>query len=653
MRKAWLLVVGMMLMSLLPIGPAMAADPKITFLNPSGYSTTMTISDKPDRDSLVHLVAWVQAVPANPLVEFEIQPAVGNAITLDGERASDDTWEAFAGVSGLTDGTYTLRAILYSNLTEAASTTQDVSLTRNDPVPPPAADTVELTYPPNATSLGFSNITGKRPAALLEAVVSDGTDQVRALYTTTAPGLAPNWISCGAEAVPSTGQNVTVRCTLAENTAFQSVTAVAVVANNTPVPSDPSPFADATGDAHRVSPYSQVPTSVSVTPETVRVDPGACVLLTARVRDQSGRSIAAANVDVHVVGPNDQIRFGTIQRTTSPTASQLTSGFQAPDKSHVSSQDGIDCGNEERAGRQGDHNIPGANDPQHIESTTGSDDEGKFFFALFSDSSGGSVVTTFVDNDDDDVLDANEATGGARIGWGQDAPAPTTELFFDPRSSAGTSGDCQRIVLAVKRAGNALPNVNVDIHASGPDSTIAFCTPSDGTIGRAPDQNHVGNADDETTRHVEGETNTAGQFIFGVVSGSGGTTNLLGWLDELDDDIQTAGEPIANASVQWDISGARTISIRSNKSSVPAGHKVNISGSIDGAGACESEQKVRLMARRLNATRFQRVTSTVTDASGDYLFQVLVKRSKKYKTVAPAAEVCDVARSRAITVRAT
>jgi hypothetical protein len=650
-----------MVLSILPFSSAQAADPKIRFLNPSGYSPTLVVSDKPDKDASVHLVAWVQDVPANPLVEFEIQPPVGTAITVDASRVGPDTWEAFASVSSLTDGTYTLRATLYANFTgpgtgtEADSTSQEVQLTRNDPVPPPAAETVEMSYPPNGAPLGFSNITGKRSAALIDVIVSEGTDQVRALYSVSPPGTAPTWVACGFKRI-ETGLSATVRCTLEATAGIQQVSAVAVVANNTPPPSEPTPVADGTGDAHRVSPYVQSPTSVSITPETVRVEPGSCLLLSARAGDQFLRPIAAANLDIHAVGPDDHVRFGTIQRTTSPTAERLTTAYQAPDKGHVSFRDGIDCGREsEPVGKQGDHNIPGpgADDPQHIESTTGTDDEGKFYFALHSDSQGGTNVTAYVDVDDDDVLDASEGTGGARIGWGQDAPSPTTELFFDPKTSAGTSGDCQKVTLAVKRGGNALAGVNVDVHASGPDSTVTFCTPTEASVTRDPDQNHTGNMDNETTKHAEGETNSAGQLIFGVASGSSGTTELLAWIDDLDDDVQTSGEQSASGSVQWDISGRRSLSIATSKGSVRKGRSVQISGTIDGASACEASQVVRLKARRTSGGSFRTVSSTLTDASGKYVFRVVVKVSKKYKTVAPAADVCEKAISRTITIRAT
>lgn len=638
--------------ALLPLGVARAADAQINFLNPSGYSPTITISDKADKDQAIHLVAWVSSVPASPIVEFEMQPTVGVAITLDATRVGNDTWETFASVTNMADGTYTLRAILYSNLSESDSAEQQVTLNRTD-VPPPPAETVEMSHPTNGGSLGFFTPAGKRTTTMIDTVASEGAEQVRALYTTSAPGTVPTWVACGAKS-SLTEKTPSVRCTLATGVSGSQVTAVAVVANNTPPPSEPNPVADDSGDAHRIIPYVQKPTDVDVAPETGRSDVAKCILLSATFTDQFLQPIAGANVDVHAVGPSDQVRFGTIARATSPTAPVLTSAFQAPDKGHVAQQDGIDCGGRnDPAGRQGDHNVPGGNDPQHIESTTGTDDDGKFIFALYSDSNGGTNVTVYMDEDDDDVLDASEASGGARIGWGQDAPEPTTELFFDPRTSAATSGECVRVVLVAKRGGNALLNTNVDVHASGPDASVTFCTPADASVSRPPDQAHTGNADDADTRHVEGETNNLGQFIFGVTATSSGTTELVGWIDSPDDDLQSTGETTATGLIQWDISGQRTISIASNKSAVRSGRRVQITGAIDGAPACETTQVVNLQRKRVSGGRFKTFMTTTTDAEGGYLFSVQVKASKKYRVLAPAADPCVAAQSRSITVRAT
>lgn len=651
-----------MLATLAPALPARAA-PKIEFLNPSGYSpgATATMSDKADRDGAYHLVAWVSEVPANPFVEFEFTSATGFPnITIEATRVGNDTWEAFFSLSGIDDGQYILRAILYENFTgpgtgsDVAIAEQNVTVDASEVPPPGPANTVEMTYPDDGGALGFFNPKGKPVNFLVDGIASVMTDQVRVLYTTTAPGSAPAWTVCGFAQVPS-DFIVGARCTLAEGTGGSAVTAVAMVANETPAPADPSDVADATGDAHRVAPYAQSPTRLTISPDTLEAEPGTtgtCPTFIANVHDQDGRPIAAANIDVHATEPDDQIQFGVIRRTTSPEAGVLTSGFQAPDNAHVSKRAARNCGNEEPEEEQGDHNIPGADDPQHIESTAGTNNQGDFTFALWSATAGPTHVDAWADVNDDDVQQASEVGGGARIGWGQPPPAPSRTILLEPVSTTAATGSCQRMVLAAKEGGNPLVSANVDVHASGPNETIAFCSPgSDASTGRAPDQgSHVGDADDAQTRHLEGETDSSGRFIFGVTASSEGTTAVTGWIDSTDDDV-LSGEPARNAEVKWTISGDRSISIASSRARVRKGRRVTISGRIDGAAVCEADQRVRLRAKPLSGGRFRTIASTSSDASGSYSFRVKVRKSKRYFTVAPADGACEKAASRRIVVR--
>ena len=648
LRSKALVIVGVLVASVLSATPALAA-PQIRFLNPSNYTTPITISDKEDGDSTVHLVAWVKEVPANPLVEFEIQATAGNPITIDAFRASDDTWEADLSVASLTDGSYTLRARLYANVVgpgtgqEIAVTEQTVSLNRSSLPPPPAADTVELTSPTNGGQLPYFAPKGKATNALLRAITSEDVPQVRAFYTVSAPGNDPTWVSCGSAAV--TDRLATVRCTLEDGVNGAQVTAVAVVANTTPTPATPSPFADATGDAHRVMPTAQIPTSIEVTPPTVTAEKSACQTLVATLRDQVGRVIAGANVDVHATGPDDQIRFGSISNTTS--------AFQAPDSGHVSQRAARNCANGENSGFQGDHNIPGADDPQHIESTAGTSNAGQFTFALYSDTGVTTEVVAWADVNDDDASQATETSGGARVGWGAPPEPATPTLTLEPRSASSSSGTCERFVAAARQGGSPLAGRNVDVHITGPGAGVTFCTPEGGSSTRAPDQgSHVGDSDGGTTKHAEGETDASGNLVFGVVSLDAGTTQLTVWLDTSDNDVLESGEPSQAGTIEWVISGDRTIGIDSNRRKVRKGRFVKIFGSIDGAPACEAQQTVKLKSKRLRGGRFATIRSKSTDSEGDYSFRVRVRKSKKYRTVAPTSGACRRAASRTITVRA-
>lgn len=638
--------------SLLPLTSAGAqAGPNIEFLSPSGYTTNVNISDKADDDASVHLVAWVAAVPTNPLVEFEISSATSGASTIDAQRAGNDSWEASLQVSSLADGQYTLRATLFKDFTgpgtgtEVDTVTRVVTLNRSDIPPPPPSNTVEITYPENGSALGTHTPKGKRVTAVIDAVASTGTRQIRVLYTTTAPGNAPEWVACGFGRVAE-DRSARARCTLEEGTTGAQVTAVAAVANETPPPAEPNAVADATGDAHRVIPYEQRADEIRLNPETIIGDPSNCVTFTATVLDQSNRPIAGTNVDVHVTGPDDQIRFGNIV--------DVTGDFQAPDKGHVSgSRPAIRCSDKTNQGTQGDHNIPGSDDPQHIESISGTTNSGGFTFTLYSTAVGGTQINVWFDGDDDDTQQPAEISGGARMGWGEAPPPATREIFLEPTSSTAETGTCKRVEMVGKISGNPMAGQNVDVHITGPDESVTFCVPPDGSTARSPDGGtHTGNADDATTRHLEGEMDSAGRFVFGVTTTSQGSTTLLVWADTLDDDTKGTDEASRSGDIAWTLSGDRTISIQSNKSTANKGSKARITGQIDGSSACESGQAVKLKAKRLNRGKFRTVSSTTTDSAGSYKFNVVVRFSKKYRAVAPAAGACEKASSRVITIRA-
>jgi hypothetical protein len=636
--------------TLLPLTSVRAqAGPNIEFVNPSGYTSSLNISDKSDADGAVHLVAWVGPVPANPFVEFEISSATATT-TLDGERGSNDTWEVDLQVASLTDGQYTLRARLFKDFSPGTTATEvdvverTVTLNRSEIPPPSPSNTVEMTYPNNGGPFGVHMPKGKRANGLIDVIASEGTRQVRALYSTTAPGNPPTWTDCGSAAV-ATDRTARVRCTLAEEATASQVTAVAVVANDTPPPAGANPVADATGDAHRVLSYAQLVKNIDINPESIIGDPDSCVTFTATATDQSNRPVAAANLDVHAVGPDDQLRFGNV--------TDVTSEFQAPDKAHVAGpRAAINCANKANQGTQGDHNIPGADDPQHIESVAGTSNVGQFVFALHSLPTGGTRIDVWSDGEDDDVQQPAETSVGARLGWGEPPPQAEREIFLEPVRSTAEAGACQRIEMLGKLSGSPMAGQNVDVHITGPDETVSYCLPPDASSGTAPNGGtHTGNADDATTRHLEGVLDGNGRFVFGVTSATEGTTSIVTWADTLEDDIKGTDEASGIGDVGWTLSGDRSISIQSNKSTARKGSRVRISGSIDGSTACESDQVVKLKAKRLNRGRFRTISSTTTDSDGSYLFTPIIRISKKYRTVAPVAGACEKASSRVITIR--
>jgi hypothetical protein len=299
--------------ALLPAGPARAAS-AIRFLNPSKLTDTSTLrlSDKADNDTAYHLVAWVQQVPPSPLVEFELQATGENAQTITATRVgSSDTWEAFFDIpSSDSDGPYDLRARLYSGSSEVDNTEAKVTVTNATTPAPTAAETIEITYPGDGGTFGFFTPKGKLANGVVAVKASSGTRQARIFYTQSDPGNDPTWKLCGVGSVNQTSFVARVRCELKEGDAPSSVSALAAVANRTPSQTEPSAGLDDTTDAHRIVPYVQQPTSISVAPQAQSVNPDKCTpLIVATVLDQAGQPISQANVDVHAVGPSDQLRF--------------------------------------------------------------------------------------------------------------------------------------------------------------------------------------------------------------------------------------------------------------------------------------------------------------------------------------------------------
>lgn len=646
-----LIAAASLVAALLPVSSARAAA-AIEFINPSQYRTTtaMQLSDVGDNDAAYHLVAWVKEVPSSPLVEFEIQATNENPQTINASRVgSSDTWEAFWEIpNNNTDGPYILRARLYSGGTEVANDEKTVTINQSDVPPPPAAQTAEILFPANGGSFGFFTPKGKATNGVIVAKASAGASQVVGFYTQSDPGEPVVWESCGAGAVAATTFIARVRCTLDDGDTPASVTAVAAVANRTPRQTDANPSLDETGDAHRVFPYVQQPSRFTFTPSATSADPNSCTqLLTGTLLDQSGQPIANANVDAHAVGPSDQLRFGLIDADTDTTP------FQPPDKGHISTEFAIDCGNEDNEGTQGEHNVPGGDDVKHIETTPagGTNNAGGFLFALYADEAGATVVTLFADVDDDDVQGASEAAGGTRIGWGQPPPPPVTQVSLLPSTSSPTAGHCQKITLSLTEDGVPLTGRNVDVHATGP-GPLEFCDAGSG-VPRAPDQGgHVDYQHAEGGIHGEAETNSSGQFVFGVRSGTTGSTSLSGWMDRTDDDVQGGDEPGGTGQINWQESGQRSISLRSSKSSVSAGSRVRLSGHISGDDGCTDAQTVKLKARPKGSRKFKGAGTATTDSNGDYGLRKRVSKTTTYRAVTPRNGACVKAKSGTVTVKA-
>ena len=649
MRKTIVLSAVALMVGLLPI-PSAKAAPAIQLLNPSGYSgASPEMSTKNDVDGAYHFVAWVPTMPPNAIVEFEVQTAAGNSLrTIDSQRVGIDTFEAFDNLSNLLDGTYQIAALLYSNGEQVSEGIDRQTVTLRNSVG--QVESAELLHPTNGGALGFFTPKSGRPRAMVDVRTSEGAQQARVLLTTSRPGAEPQWTQCGSAAADDTGF-ARVRCTLPEGMNAAAVTAVAAAANQTPPPGPAQQAADDSGDAHRVTVYDAIPTTVNVDPEAVQATVSECKKFSVTVLDQLSRPLSAVNVDIHAVGPSDQLQFGS-------SADVDAMDFQAPNDGPHSSEAARQCTRIAPERRQGDTNRIGANDEKHIESlitgvtNPGTSNNGVFTFNLYSDVIGGTQVVAFADVNDDDLQQPSEASGGARVGWGQEPPAAAKQVFLDPSSGSATVGSCQRFVFTVKEGGSPASGQNADVHISSTETTPTFCSPSDATGTRTPDQGeHVTGVHGDGSRHIEGELDVQGRMIFGVTAPSEGRVVVQAWVDESDDDTFTSGEPTAGGAVTFGVSGDRQISLQSSRSAVPKGRRARLYGAIDGAPSCEGGQTVKLRSR-VPGSRFRTIGQTTTTSSGEYAFRVRVTKTKDYKTLAPRAGVCDKATSRAVRVRA-
>jgi hypothetical protein len=407
----------------------------INFLNPSGHSEEL--SDQGDGSTgetadSYHLVAWVNQLPPNATVEFRYNDPNQNnnetTIGLATQTAIPDTFE-FHWVlpDDVTDRTtgFTMHAVLFSGGTEVARDTEsDIAFNNASPNPPnPQSEdrggTVEITDPTNGGQLGFFTPRDRNTNAVIEVSASADTFDVTVYYTTSAPGSEPAWRSCGTQEAPDHEDGV--RCTVNAADDASQVTAVGASVTNSDTSKD-------SGDAHRITPYEQIPTSMSLLPaQQNEIAQDACSgPLTATLNDQNGEPIADANLDAHAVGPTDALGFDgpagnppeaaghnseaawDCSTAVPPPASPADPPQAPPDRSDPE--------------QQGDHNLPDA-DRKHLENT--SNDSGAWSFQLYSPDRGGTQITVWSDIDETDTHCTSEVNADASVGWLEPAPAVT------------------------------------------------------------------------------------------------------------------------------------------------------------------------------------------------------------------------------------
>ncbi|MDQ3877602.1 MAG: hypothetical protein M3290_04535 [Actinomycetota bacterium] len=418
------------------------------------------VSAKQDDDTAYRVAVTIKGLPPNPLVDFEVQSGTSGTgtITHIGQGAptpgSPDTYENLWNPGNLSDGAYSLHAILYANCPQGVGTCNEVAraskniyinnsgrgtVPANDPET--QGETAGFTYPIDGGPAGYYKASNGKTFFLLDAVFSSGAVFGRTYYTTTPVGQDPTWQNCDEDDNGSNVQYVNpgsinrFSCPLNGKDTGDKVTGFAVMSNDTP--GDPTQIFitqdfsnDDSGDAVRVRPYLQIPTALEATPRTQSVGPASgggfpCSNNVAvRVTDQAQRPIQGVNVDVHAAGPDDQLAFDT-------AGADPPSANKPPDKNHTSSETAWKCSGSAigAGGAQAEHNKPGDQlDVKHVESTgSGSNSSGEFSFRFHSFSGGGTQFTAWADATDDDTC-VNEPSTDGSIGWGVPAPAVTGVL---------------------------------------------------------------------------------------------------------------------------------------------------------------------------------------------------------------------------------
>ncbi|MDQ4065368.1 MAG: hypothetical protein M3161_04915 [Actinomycetota bacterium] len=575
--------------------PSPTGIQEIQFYNPSPGNSTVISTKSDGSDTTYHLVAVAREVPSNPLVEFKYQVGTANEISIGiATRVGEtDAFELNWSVPTSLDGSITLKAILYNGAIEVGRDQQTATVNNSDSPESPQAETVEITYPRNGSNAGFwTPATGQAftvvnttsSVALAPPSTSRGTLSVTVRYTKTPPGQEPAWISCGT-ATPSSAGTASTRCTLASGDTPAQVTGIAAQASQ-----QLSQLATGSGDAHRVFPYNQVPTRVTLNPESQSGKPaGACAdIITATLLDQNDQPIAGANVDVHAKGPTDNLRFDD--------SAGNSSAHQTPDKAHTptAGEQAWDCEGSGGSGAQGDHELsPGNPDIKHIESAAaGSGNDGTFKFQLYSpDGPGTTEIGVWADTDDDDQWCVEETSGRGSIGWTAPAatasPSPTQTASPSPTASPTRS-----------------PTSSPTARPTGTASPGATPTQEPRELG--PELQNCPRP---------GATPT-------------GTT--------------TQTPPGAN----------RSISLDASKNTRFPGRAVTLTGQITSDNPqCVNNEVVEIERRIHGTNSFRPFRTTATDDDGNYSVRMKVRRGADYQAIAPAQGPCDEATSAPETVR--
>jgi len=497
------------------------------------------------------------------------------------------------------------------------------------PAPPqgiqPADETVELTWPTQNGVLGFHKPQGPGTwKTVVDYSASSGTSELDVFYSVTEPGQEPVFKRCG-HAFTFFDDNflhdpITNRatCSLQAKDLPTSVTAIAAVTLEGDKPDRSDVFTSDeltqdSADVHVVRGYVQDPakmkvdlvprqyfsTSTSAPTGLRRTAASDCLEIDAIVTDDLDRPVQGANLDVHLAGPDDQVTFAFEGNGT-----HGSSGRTVPSQGPHSEERGRTCDDADEtvhtnetgnpSGAEAETNVPGGADVKHLESSfgtgtsgpcsggggssrcmnpvMGSANAGTWRFHLYSPSPGFTDVTAWVDDEpladpaenreeNDDVHEPGEPSATTRAQW---LPKALT-VSFAPTGKTASPGSCTAMTVRVRSGSRALPGINVDVHATGPDNELDFCDPGGSSPRRAPDDpdsNHTPEDPGEAShggappqpQHTEGETDDSGNFVIGLASPVTGDTTIEAWVDGeagQDNDVLGSGEGRSVATINW------------------------------------------------------------------------------------------------------
>jgi hypothetical protein len=569
-----------------------AGELAVELLNPSAaYDATPKVSDRFDGvDTAYTVAARTTGSAESAIVEAYVAPqnddgTYANEITIGGltrVTSASDVWELDWDIPSSVDegaALITVRAFVeaQAGFVETGSDSVAVDIFYSDPAAAPlgAYETVELAWPQQDGALGWYRPRVGAWRVMIDGTTSPGATFVQLLISTSPPGEPLTFTPCGSVATaerPGGFRSFASKCTLSALANPSQVRAIAALAEFRN---------EATGvrfvqaaDVSAVRPYLVKPEemSIRISPPVRRAAAPAtvCQEHAAVVTDNLGRLVLGANVDVHASGPADELIL-------------MANGLFPPE-GHSTEQTEVCPGGppvptDPRT--QGDHNVPGGTDSKHMESGLGTgldylaEPPGQVVFRIASEAPGFTDVTAWVDDEeirketdqrppDNDTLDPGEPVAQGRTQW---LGAPLT-VSLDPVGGTAPAGACFPYTVKARAGTVAVPGINVDLHATGPDDELDFCDPpgalprlapspgSGATAHEAEDtsESHHFNSTGPDAQHTEGTTDDAGNLVVGLTSPSAGDSTVVAWIDGeegSDDDVQGGGEAVASGTISW------------------------------------------------------------------------------------------------------